>query len=181
MNIILKCLKHFKVITKHKIEVMKACFKAGLYWQGITHDLSKYSIAEFVNSAKYFQGDSSPIDAEKIAKGYSYVWLHHRGRNPHHWEYWLDNFSKGTQPVKIPFKYCIEMICDWIGAGKVYSKDKWSIKEPEKFFVSKVKNKEIILHHKTESFIAVVLKVFSTMGFKGLDKKILKQFYKELC
>ena len=181
MNTASKCYKHFKTITKHKLEVMKACFKAGLYWQGITHDLSKYSIAEFVASAKYFQGNSSPIDAEKVEKGYSYAWLHHRGRNPHHWEYWLDNFSKGTEPLKIPYKYAMEMICDWIGAGKVYNKTGWTRQEPRKFFEYKLSKGDLILHPSTQQFITGVLDMFALIGDEALDKRKTQQIYELHC
>ena len=86
----MKAVKHFKTITKHRFLVMKYCFKAGLYWQGLTHDLSKYSPAEFRVGARYFQGDRSPNDIERREKGYSAAWLHHKGRNKHHLEYWID-------------------------------------------------------------------------------------------
>ena len=89
-----KYIKHFITITKHKFYVMKFCFKCGLYKHGLLHDLSKYGKTEFFSSAKYFQGTSSPIDAEKNEKGYSLAWQHHKGHNPHHWEYWIDNFVR---------------------------------------------------------------------------------------
>ena len=181
MNTVTKCYRHFKIITKHKIEVMKACFKAGLYWQGVMHDLSKYSFAEFVSSAKYFQGDGSPIDAEKAEKGYSFAWLHHRGRNLHHWEYWIDNLSKGGQPMKIPYKYCVEMICDWIGAGKVYNKEKWNQNETEKFFKLKLSKNELVLHPQIQQFLTVVLEAFSDIGYEALNKKNTKQIYRNIC
>ena len=146
-------IKHFVTITKHKIEVGKMCFKSSLYWQGITHDLSKYSPIEFWSSVKYYQGDSSPIDAEKKDKGYSLAWLNHRGRNKHHWEYWIDNLSEGGKPLKIPYKYCIEMICDWIGAGKVYLGDKYTREQTLKFFDEKYNTRQIILHPHTYEFI----------------------------
>ena len=119
--------EHFKTITKHKAYVMKSCWKVGLYWQGITHDLSKYSIAEFALSARHFQGDKSPIAAEKAKKGFSYAWQHHKGRNKHHWEYWLDTKNGELYTIDMPVKYIQEMICDWIGAGKAYTHDKWHI------------------------------------------------------
>src|SRR5690554_3513798 len=119
-----KYMKHFITISKHKIMVMLWCFKMRIFWRGITHDLSKYSITEFFGSGKYFQGDRSPIDAEKMEKGYSLAWQHHKGRNPHHWEYWIDNVgTKRNNPIKIPYKYVIEMFCDCVGAGKIYLKD----------------------------------------------------------
>lgn len=182
MNELIKCYKHFKTITRHKYEVMKACFKIGLYWQGITHDLSKYGLSEFISSAKYFQGNSSPIDAEKSAKGYSFAWLHHIGRNPHHWEYWIDNLAKGGEPTKIPYKYCMEYICDLIGAGKIYKKENkiWTKEEPEKFFKSKLNKKEIILHPQIQEFLIVVFEAFSDIGYKALNKKTTKQLYENI-
>lgn len=112
-----KILKHFKTIIKHKFWVMKLCFKCKLYKRGLLHDLSKFSPVEFFNSAKYYKGYKSPIEAEKQAKGYSLAWLHHKGRNPHHWEYWLD----GANAIKIPYEYAVEMVCDWAAANMVYT------------------------------------------------------------
>jgi len=156
-----KYWEHLKTITKHKIEVGKVCFKIGLYKQGITHDLSKYSPIEFFSSARYFQGNRSPIDAEKEERGYSIAWQHHKGHNPHHWEYWIDNLgTKENTPCKIPYKYVLEMICDWIGAGKVYSKEKWSKEEPLKYYCKCVSTR--IFHPATqvliEHFLYVIYK-----------------------
>ena len=78
---------HFKKICVHKYWVGYYCFKADLYWQGIIHDLSKFSPVEFWESVKYYQGTSSPIDVSKKVNGYSKAWFH-RGRNLHHYEYW---------------------------------------------------------------------------------------------
>lgn len=128
--------KHFITISKHKFYVMKFCFKCGLYRQGLLHDLSKYSPIEFLNGVKYFNGKKSPIDVEKSMKGYSLAWQHHKGRNPHHWEYWIDNIGdnakNGNPPdaIEMPLNYVFEMICDWIGAGIVYSKSKPSYNAP---------------------------------------------------
>lgn len=108
-------IKHLKKILKHKKEVCKVCFKFGLYWQGLIHDNSKFLPVEFINSAKYYQGNRSPIEAEKEDKGYSLAWAHHHNHNKHHWQYWLDhdNYQNPT-PMKIPYKYVIEAVADWI-------------------------------------------------------------------
>ena len=115
--------KHFCTITEHKILVMKGCFQVGLYRQGLLHDLSKYSPTEFIVGAKYYQGDRSPNAAEKEEKGYSSAWLHHKGRNKHHYEYWTDTDlanRKSMVPVKMPLHYAVEMFIDRIAASKVY-------------------------------------------------------------
>ena len=88
------------------------------------HDLSKFSPTEFLESIKYYTGTRSPIDKAKEEQGYSLAWFHHRGRNPHHHVYWCDNFDEGMTCVRIPFKYMLEMFCDFLGAGVAYSKDK---------------------------------------------------------
>lgn len=117
-----KYLRHLKTISRHKWLVMRLCFKCGRYKRGLMHDLSKFGPTEFWTSARYFQGDHSPIEAEKVEKGYSIAWQHHKGHNPHHWEYWIDNVGTRTNtPLPIPEEYIVEMICDWISAGIVYS------------------------------------------------------------
>ena len=118
---------HFRTITKHRHKVIKHCFKAGIGWQGLRHDLSKYSPTEFFNGVKYYDGTRSPNELERLDRGYSKAWLHHKGRNKHHFEYWNDYNPKIRKyaPVKMPLNYVIEMFCDNVGAGHVYNKEKW--------------------------------------------------------
>jgi hypothetical protein len=129
-------IKHFKTITLHKWYVMIECFKFRLYWQGIIHDLSKYSITEFFISAKYFSGTKSPIENEKIEKGYSIAWLNHKAKNKHHWQYWTDFVDGNIITIPIPEKYIKEMFCDLIGASKAYTKEKFTKKEPLNYFIN---------------------------------------------
>ena len=174
-----KYIKHFITITRHKYYVMKFCFKCGLYKRGLLHDLSKYSLTEFFSSAKYFQGTSSPIDAEKREKGYSLAWQHHKGHNPHHWEYWIDNVGtyKNT-PCKIPIEYVIEMICDWLGAGIVYSKQKPNYNQPyvePLEYYNKCKN-ERIFHEETQELIEFYLNMIANKGINYFCKNWTKNY-----
>lgn len=121
--------QHLNKVLTHKKEVFKACCKAGIPIQGIFHDMSKFSPTEFMKSVKYYCGDRSPIDACKEVNGYSMTWFHHRGRNKHHWEYWVDNFDKGMTPIQMPYKYAVEMLCDFIGAGKAYFQEDFTYKK----------------------------------------------------
>ena len=117
--------RHLFTISKHRCLVMKSCFAVGLYWQGLIHDLSKYSLTEFKVGMNYYQGVRSPNNAERETKGYSSAWLHHKGRNKHHFEYWVDyNIMKRGSfiPVEMPKKYVVEMLMDRIAACKVYDK-----------------------------------------------------------
>ena len=117
---------HLKTITLHKLRVTRLCFKMGLIKQGLLHDLSKYSPVEFWAGVRYFQGYRSPIDAEKEAKGYSEGWLHHKGHNKHHWEYWIDRNKQcqGLFCVEMPKRYVAEMVCDRIAACQTYGAGK---------------------------------------------------------
>lgn len=114
--------KHFCTITKHRHKVMRNCFKAGIFLQGCLHDLSKYSLTEFVPGARYYQGFRSPNAREREVYGYSKAWLHHKGRNRHHLEYWQDYDikTKSYQPVKMPINYVKEMFCDRVAASMIY-------------------------------------------------------------
>lgn len=40
-------IKHFMTITRHRHKVMYHCLRCGILWQGMRHDLSKYSPTEF--------------------------------------------------------------------------------------------------------------------------------------
>jgi hypothetical protein len=114
--------KHFCTITKHRHKVIAHCFRAGIGFQGLFHDLSKYSPAEFIPGAKYYQGTRSPNERERELFGYSPAWLHHKGRNRHHFEYWndLNPVSKMYEPVPMPLRFVKEMFCDRVAACKIY-------------------------------------------------------------
>ncbi len=122
--------KHLKTINRHKWLVMKACFRVGLYKQGLLHDLSKYSPTEFLVGVKYYRGNMSPNNAEREEKGYTTAWLHHKGRNKHHLEYWIDYGSKGSntpmEGMRMPDRYVVEMFIDRMSASKNYQKEKYT-------------------------------------------------------
>jgi hypothetical protein len=148
--------KHFKTICKHKYWVGHYCFKAGIPWRGITHDLSKFSPIEFWESVKYYQGTSSPIDACKKANGWSKAWLHHKGRNDHHYEYWQDNFDKGGEALLMPKECAIELVCDYLGAGRAYMGKEFTYASEYKWWAAKRSN-PLAMHPKIKEFIEYVL------------------------
>ena len=116
----MKVWQHLRTINHHKSLVMKHCFKVGLYKQGLLHDMSKYSPTEFLVGCRYYQGTRSPNNAEREATGYSKAWLHHKGRNKHHYEYWIDysvDPGEGIVGQKMPIKYVIEMFMDRVAAS----------------------------------------------------------------
>ncbi len=129
-------LKHLHTVNKHRYLVLKLCFKLGLYWQGLTHDLSKYSFEEFIPSVKYFSGNKSPIDQELKEKGYSQCWLHHKGRNKHHWQYWTDFYGGKVIYIEMPLKYIKEMVADRIAACMVYQKENYKPDSALNFYLN---------------------------------------------
>lgn len=116
---------HLHTILHHKKLVRHYCFRAGLYKQGIMHDWSKYTPIEFFNGVRFYQGGRrSPNFGEKQARGYSSAWLHHKGRNRHHFEYWIDmtlDPSQGLQGMRMPTRYVLEMFCDRVAASRNYN------------------------------------------------------------
>ncbi len=172
--------KFFITICKHKWVVFNECRACGITWQGITHDLSKFGFEEFFSSAKYYCGDKSPHYAAAAENGYSAAWLHHKGCNKHHWEYWTDFYEEdGTIKVNvIPYKYVVEMICDWIGAGKVYEKDKWTNSSPIEYYYKARKGRHF--NQKTETLIIHFLNVIKNNGLDEFHRQARNRMLKEL-
>ena len=125
LEIVSKAVKHLGLVNRHRWMVFKLCAKAGIPYRGLVHDLSKYSITEFWESVKYYNGSRSPIEFVKKDKGYSKAWLHHKGRNKHHTDYWVDLSAPDKTPI-IPYPYVAEMICDKLAAGIIYKGKEWT-------------------------------------------------------
>lgn len=161
----MNAINHFKTITRHKIIVMKYCFKVGLYKQGLLHDLSKYSLIEFSAGIKYYQGNKSPNGVQRQEEGVSTAWLHHKGRNKHHNEYWIDYALNGKDilaGMKIPKKYVVEMFIDRMAACINYEKDKYTSTSPLAYYE---KGKEFcILHEESRKLLEELLIMLSEKG-----------------
>ncbi|MDO4331697.1 MAG: DUF5662 family protein [Eubacteriales bacterium] len=169
----MKALQHFKTITHHKYLVMKGCFAVGLYWQGICHDLSKYSWTEFKVGAKYYQGSRSPNNAEREDIGYSTAWLHHKGRNKHHYEYWIDYSIRevrgGMAPVPMPKKYVAEMLMDRIAASKTYRGSAYTDSDPLTYYESSLEHGSMeppMIHPETKELLEKLLRMLAQKGEK---------------
>lgn len=175
----MKVWAHFKTITHHKILVMQGCFKIGLYKQGLLHDLSKYSPSEFWVGAKYYQGTRSPNNAEREDIGYSSAWPHHKGRNKHHYEYWIDYSTKaiagGMAPAPMPEKYIAEMMMDRIAACKIYNGKNYTPKDPWDYYSQGKEGAP--LHPKTKALLETLLSMLAEKGepetFSYIRKEVL--------
>lgn len=182
MNVLKKAVKHFMLVSKHKFIVFKLSIKAGIPIRGFLHDLSKYSITEFSEGVRYFNGKKSPITVCRAENGYSLAWMHHKGRNKHHIEYWVDNINGDLLPILLPYKYMVEMICDRIAAGIVYEGKNWTIEEPLDYWINLDKPRIKPMHPGTAEYIETVFEKLSKSGIKeALDKKYLKQTYNDIA
>lgn len=172
---------HLKTINRHKWMVMKNCFRCGLYMQGLLHDLSKYSWTEFSVGAKYYQGTRSPNDAEREDKGYSSAWLHHKGRNKHHLEYWIDYSAdkscKQLIGMKMPEKYVVEMFCDRVAASKNYNMESYTDNLPLDYYMKG--RSKTMLHPESAELLERMLRMLAEKGedytFDYIKKEILKK------
>ena len=163
---------HFKTITRHRHAVIRHSFYAGILWQGLRHDLSKYLPAEFFAGVKYYMGVRSPNEAERAKLGYSPAWLHHKGRNRHHFEYWTDYnpVEKKVKPVKMPVRYVAEMFCDRVAASKIYQGKNYTDEHPITYFMNGKNNRSI--HPETSDLIESCLVMLKEKGEKETLKHI---------
>ena len=174
----MKAWKHFKTITHHKILVMQGCFRVGLYWQGLTHDLSKYSPTEFLVGARLYQGTRSPNAAEREEKGYSEAWMHHKGRNKHHYEYWTDlNLrTRNYESFPMPRKYLVEMVMDRRAACLVYEGEKYTSASALNYYLKS--RERLLMHPQTQRELEYILTMLRDEGeeetFRYLKNEVLK-------
>lgn len=171
--------KHFWIICRHKFWVGYYCFKFGLYWQGIVHDLSKFSLTEFWESARYYDGSRSPIEICKEKNGVSKAWLHHKGRNKHHYEYWQDNFDSGTTHLRIPFKYVLEMCCDFLGAGKAYYRKDFTYLKEFYWWLDNIDKKKA-MNEDAKMFVTIFFyRISDSQEVFKFNKKELESLYED--
>ena len=173
----MRAWNHFMTITHHKFIVMRECFQVGLYKQGILHDLSKFSWTEFKVGCKYYQGNRSPNNAERETTGMSLAWLHHKGRNKHHYEYWIDYGDRGgLTGMKMPKRYVVEMFMDRVAASKIYLKKRYTDQAPREYYDAG--SQYLMLHEDTRILLEKMLNMLAECGekktFAYIKKVILK-------
>ena len=174
-----KWLRHLHTINHHKWLVMKHCFAVGLYRQGLTHDLSKYAPVEFLAGAKYYDGKKSPNNGERAAKGYSAAWLHHKGRNKHHLEYWIDYAPKGAgTPLagcRMPVRYVVEMFCDRVAACENYHGSAYTDRDPYDYYIHS--RDHYVIHPESRALLEQLLVMLMEKGqqetFRYIKAEIL--------
>ncbi len=175
----MKLWKHFITVTRHRWLVRDGCFRVGLYWQGLTHDLSKYSPTEFRCGVKYFQGTRSPNVAERLDKGYSEAWMHHKGRNRHHYEYWTDMSpqTRNYDAVPMPRRYLVEMVMDRRAACMVYQGPAYTDGSALEYFDAS--REKSLMHPQTRQELTFLLTMLRDRGeqetFRYIRRHVLKR------
>lgn len=176
-----KAWEHLKTITKHRLHVRACCFKVGLYRQGLTHDISKYSPTEFMVGARYWTGHRSPNDYERRERGFSEAWLHHKGRNKHHAEYWTDvvgNGDWGVEGKPMPTRYVVEMLCDRIAACKVYQGERYTQQSALVFFLSQQGGYNNLMHPQTNRLLETLLRIVAEEGEEAGLARVKREYVK---
>lgn len=165
---------HFYTITKHRYVVFKHCVRVGIPIRGLLHDLSKYSPTEFIRGTKYYTGEKSPTEYERRNEGYSTAWMHHKGRNRHHFEYWTDYNpqTRAIEPVKMPIKFVKEMFCDRVAAGKVYLGKNYTADNPIGYFLGGSAKRN--MHPETAVLLERWLRLLQEEGEKETFREIRK-------
>ena len=155
--------KHLKTVSIHRKYVRKACFKMGLFWQGLTHDLSKYSLTE-LSMYKYYTGKGSPHQVAREVLGYSPSWIHHYHTNKHHHMFWIDETETGEIiPMKMPYQYVIESLADMLGASKAYNPENWRPKMLLDYWEQKCVGKRI-MHEDSTKLLNCLINQLVTLG-----------------
>lgn len=187
MKIIHNGIQHIKTINHHKKLVMEGCFRLGLYWQGLTHDLSKYTWPELRIGIRYYRDNQSPHNGEREKYGYSTAWLHHKGRNKHHAEYWID-YTADPDPadrhvtgMKMPVKYLVEMFVDRVSASKNYRKEKYKDSDPLQYYEKR--KHYMVVHEDTRKQLEILLHMLADVGeeetFRYIRRHVLRNNHME--
>ena len=158
---ILKLAKGFKgarsrIFKVANIAVMKALKYAYRDRRATKRNMRRLWIVR-INAAVREQGMSYSrfVNACKKANGYSKAWLHHKGRNSHHYEYWQDNFDRGGEALQMPFEDALELICDYLAAGRAYGSN-FTYSGEYQWWKSKTAN-PIAMHPQTKLFVEYML------------------------
>ena len=178
-------LKHLHTICHHRHCVFCHCVRAGIPWRGLVHDLSKFSPTEFFEGTRFYtDGSHSPNEDARRKYGYSSAWLHHKGRNRHHFEYWIDyavNPKDGFIGAKMPKRFVAEMVIDRISASRNYQKENYTCRSAWEYYA---RAKDVyVMNDETRFLLEYLLKMTAAKGeaytFSYMRKKLLRHRYRD--
>ena len=133
--------QYFKYICIHKWYVFVECIKLGIWWRGITHDLSKFLPSEFFPYMNYFYGN------KKNKEAFDYAWLLHQKRNKHHWQYWiLINDEDPTKVLQMDLNSVKEMLADWNAMSRKFkgNTSDWYKKHKDKIQLNELSKQALL-------------------------------------
>lgn len=157
--------KHFRLISRHKWKVFIYCSRVGLVRQGLLHDMTKFSWTEFRTGIFYYAGIQSPNTAERLEQGVSEAWLHHKGRNKHHYEYWIDYSVERPGELcgcRMPYRYVAEMFCDRVSASQIYKGAAYTDAAPYEYFAPHADR--LLIHPQTRRELLQLLELLRDEG-----------------
>ncbi len=171
---------HTLTVLRHKFWVFRYCVTAGIPWQGICHDLSKFSRMEFWESVRYYNGRYSPILVCKLVNdGFSLAWLHHHGRNLHHYEAWHDDFDRGVHPIDMLYPYAVEMVCDFLGAGHAYLRGAFTYQKEYEWWQGKRRRGVAMTAHMQEFVEGTLKRIAEENSLAALRPAATRALYAE--
>jgi hypothetical protein len=140
--------KYLKYVVRHKWFVLIACIKLKASLRlALLHDISKFRPSEWFDYAHTFY-TSAGVSQYNESPGFKTAWLRHQHRNPHHWQYWLLHQDDGQDiPIEMPRRYAVEMLADWMGAGRAIT-GHWDYRD----WYNKNKTK-IVLHPNSRELV----------------------------
>jgi len=170
-----KYVQYLSYIVRHKYYVGKECFKVGLYWRGLKHDISKLMPREFFPYTDHFYNNKSRIrdktgyyDPLMQPDAFKVAWLHHQSLNDHHWQYWvLPNDVHDITFIPMSDDAILEMICDWMGAAQAQGKSREDVVN----WYDVNKNK-LRMHFKSREKVEALLN--EMFGYKSADRKVIQ-------
>ena len=158
---------YFKSICRHRHYVSHYCFMCHEYKRGIFHDISRFSPTEFTEMAAYYDGKHYTVDMARKHNGYSVAWLHHKGRNDHHYQYWIDNFGEGGRAIRMPYHQTVEMLCDYLGEGRLHDGKMFTYARELKFWEDKTDpDNDMLIHEDTQKFMDIVIQSLADLETK---------------
>ena len=110
------------------------------------------------------------------SRGYSSAWLHHKGRNKHHLEYWIDYSPEGDHALagmKMPVRYVVEMFCDRIAASRTYRKEAYVDRDPWDYYQRS--KPHYILHPETRALLEDLLSRLKDEGEEAVFSYIRRE------
>ena len=110
------------------------------------------------------------------------AWMHHKGRNRHHYEYWNDYNAvreEGKSPiiyVQMPRKYVVEMLMDRISASETYRGAQYTQHDPLKYFLNG--RGRTLMHPQTAKELERMLRILDRRGQAELDRFVRDYYLK---